>query len=71
MKGEFKRTLTVTENERKIISTFMDTMEGVFGLDFEATPEDLADIMYAISMQNPRAYLCADKGTIDLKYQDN
>ena len=71
MKGEIKRTLIVTENERKIISTFMDTMEGVFGLDEETPPEDFTEIMYAISMGNPRAYLYDDKGTIEIKYQDN
>lgn len=70
MKGEFKKTLTVTKNEQRVISTFMDTMEEIFGLDFEENPEDLAEIMYAIALQNPRAYLCLNKGTIELKYQD-
>ena len=71
MKGEFKKTLTVTKYEQKIISTFMDTMEEIFKLDFEETPEDLVEIMYTISMQNPKAYLSLDKGTMEIKYQDD
>lgn len=71
MKGEFKKTLIVTENEQKIISTFMDIMEGVFGINFEETPEDLTEIMYTISVGNSKAYLSYDKGTIEIKYQDN
>ena len=70
MTGEFKRFLTVTKEEQKVISTLMDIIE-TFDLDPEEAPDDLVDIMYAISLKNPRAYLCNDKGTIELKYQDN
>jgi len=71
MKGEFKRTLTVTENEQKIITKLMDILQENFALDFEEMPQDLAEIMYAISMGNPRAYLYGNNGTIDITYQDD
>ena len=70
MKGEFTRTLIITDEEQKIISKFMDIMDA-FELDFEKDPEDLVDIMYAIPIKNHRAYLCRDKGTIEIKYQDD
>ena len=71
MKGEFKRTLTVTENEQKIISKLMDILQENFALDFEEMPQDLAEIMYTISMKNPRAYIYGDSGPIDIIYQDD
>lgn len=71
MKCEIKRTLTITENEERFISTFLSTLEDVFELDFTETPEDLAEIMYAISVASPKAYLLNDKGTIAIEYQKN
>lgn len=69
MKGEFKATLTITKNEREVISELRKTLEKVFRLDFEETPENLFEIMYAISIKNSRAYL--DKGTVmEIKYED-
>lgn len=71
MKGEFERTLTVTENEREVISTFVTVMEEVFNLDLEEEPMDLFEIIYAIAAASPKAYLYNDKGTIKFEYQDD
>lgn len=71
MKAEIKRTLTVTENEERIISTFLTTLEDVFELDFTETPADLAEIMCTIAVGNSRAHLLYDKGTIAIEYQKN
>ena len=73
MKGEFKRILTVTENEQKIITKLMDILQENFALDFEETPQDLAEIMYTISMRNPKAYLYNNdiNGIIEIEYQDD
>lgn len=68
MKGEFKKFLTITKNERKVISEFRETLEEVFRLDFEEVPENLFEIMYAISIKNSKAYL--DKGIIEIEYKD-
>lgn len=70
MIGEFKKTLTVTKNEQRVISELLNTAENIFCLNFEKTPEDLVDIMLAISAQSPRAYLSLDKGTVDINYQN-
>ena len=71
MKAEFQRTLKVTKNEQDVISTLMDILEEVFGLNLEEEPEDLANIMYCISMESPRVYLNNNKGVIEIKYQDD
>ena len=70
MQGEFKRTLTVTKNEQEVIKKLMDIGEA-FGLDFENAPQNLFEIMFAISLRNPRAWLYNVEGNIDIKYQDN
>lgn len=69
MKGEIKRTLTVTKNERKVILDFKETLEEVFRLDFEETPENLFEIMYAIYTMNSKAYIYNNTGTIEIEYQ--
>jgi hypothetical protein len=71
MKVEFKKTLTVTRKEQEIISTFMDTMEEVFKLDFEENPGDLFEITHAISTRDSEAYLYYGGGNIDIRYQDD
>lgn len=70
MQGEFKRTLTVTKNEQDIIEELMDIGEA-FGLNFEETPGNLFEIVYAISMRNPKAWLYGNEEPIDIKYQDD
>ncbi len=71
MIGDFKKTLTITEQERKVISEFMETMEEDLGFDFEENPGDLFEIMNVIWMRAPRAYFTDGKGTMDIKYQDD
>lgn len=70
MKGEFKKTLTVTKNEQRVISELLNMAENIFCLNIEETPEDLVDMMLAISAHGSRAYLSLDKGTVDINYQN-
>ena len=49
----------------------MDILQENFALNLEETPQDLTEIMYTISMKNPKAYLCGDNGTIEITYQDD
>jgi hypothetical protein len=69
MKCENEKTLTLAKNEEEFISKFINTLEDVFELNFEESPEDLAEIMYAISSKSPKAYLLNDKGAIKIEYQ--
>ena len=69
MKCENEKTLTLAKNEEEFISTFLNTLEDVFELNFEESPEDLAEIMYAISSKSPKAYLLNGKGAIKIEYQ--
>lgn len=73
MKGIIKNELEITQEERKIISTFINTLESVFKLDITDNTHELAEIMTAIQVESPNAYLSDlsdDFNDIHIKYTD-
>jgi hypothetical protein len=73
MKAIVKNELVITQKEREAISTLVDILEDIFKLNVSENVQELAEVVTAIQVKAPRAFLsdCGnDFSDIDIEYVD-
>lgn len=64
MKAIVKNELVITQKEREAISTLVYILEDTFKLDISENVQEFVEVMAAIQVENPIAYL-SDCGNND------